>query len=203
HVWHIATALNDVVHSDRRFDKFAHAIQTGCEELECRNRASTVPGIGGGVSGLAFELDDEVDDCLRAVDVSYDLILGMPGQTDVNILEETVTSHVDLAANGFFGRRTVKPNGALELAGGDQLFDCHGSTQAGRAKQVVAAPVPRRSGFQSLFHGLGLLGDPGKRIILAEDSDDRATLPVAGYERRRHAGNSTIDLETLFLSVVG
>src|SRR6185369_4989370 len=127
----------------------------------------------------------------------------MPRHADVEIFEEAVASHVDLPADRLFSRRAVESNRSFELAGGDKLFNSDRGAEARRAKQVVSAAVTRRTGFQSLFHGLSLLRNPRKRIVLAENSDDGPALPVARDKRRRHARDSAFNLEALLLCVIG
>src|SRR6185295_819627 len=202
HVRNIAAFLNRVVHAHRRFYELAHPIESGCEEFKSRDRASAVPGIGGGVRGLSFELDDEIYDRLRAIDVGYGLVFRMPRETYIEIVKQTFARHVDLSADGLFSGSAVKANRSFELPGGDHLFDRERGAETRRAEQVMPAAVPRGTGFQSLFHRLRLLRDAGQSVIFAEDSNNRPALPVAGGERGRHPSDSAFYIEALLLGII-
>src|SRR5439155_12130198 len=100
-------------------------------------------------------------------------------------------------ADRFFSGSSIEANSSFELARSDQLFDGDRGAKACGSEQVVPAAVARRTGFQSLFHGLSLLGDARQRVVFAENTDNRPPLPVAGHKRRRHTRNAAFDVEAL------
>src|SRR6185295_8229014 len=126
----------------------------------------------------------------------------MPRKANIEIVKQTLASDVNLPADRLFSGRAVKANRSLELPGGDHLFNREGGAETCRTEQVVSTAVPRGTGFQSLFHGLGLLGDARQRVVFAEDSDDRPALSVAGCERGRHSRDSAFHVEALLLGII-
>ena len=127
----------------------------------------------------------------------------MPGQTHIQIVEQTLPRHINFAANRFFGRCAVKTNRAPQLACSDQFFKSHRRPEACRAEQIVPAPVTRRAGFQRLFHRLRFLRDARQRVKLAEHPNDRPALSEARHKSRRHTGDATLHFKPLPLGIIG
>ncbi len=127
----------------------------------------------------------------------------MPGEGDVDIVEQALADHVELAAHRLLGRGAVEADRAGELARLDQLLDRDGGAEAGGPEEIVTATVTRGAFLVRLLGRLGLLRDARQRVVLAHDADDRAAAAVAGDEGRRHARHVALDGETLILRVVG
>jgi hypothetical protein len=85
----------------------------------------------------------------------------VPGQHDIGLIEHAVARHVGLAAHGLLGGRAEKDDGALELAGGDQLLDRERRAEAAGAKQVVPTAVAGGALDQRALLGDRLLRDAG------------------------------------------
>ena len=127
----------------------------------------------------------------------------MPGQRDIEIVEQAVPRHVGLAADCLFGRRTVIADRSVQLAGLDQLLDRRCRAETCDAEQVMAATMP---GGTIMDRGAGRrrgLRQARQRIELTEYADNGFSLAVARDERCRHAGNAALDVEPLLLGVVG
>jgi hypothetical protein len=127
----------------------------------------------------------------------------MPRQHDVDVLEHTLTRHVDLATHVFFSRRAEELDRPLERAVGNQPLDRGGGAQAGGAEHVVAAAVAGRAFDQGFARRLCLLRDAGERVVLAHDADDRRALAELGDERRWQPGDAARDAEACLFGVVG
>src|SRR2546421_693838 len=81
----------------------------------------------------------------------------MPRETNIQVVEEPFTRHINFAADGFFCRSAVEANRSLELACREQFFNGDCGPEACRAEQVMAAAVTRSARFQRLLNGRGLL----------------------------------------------
>ena len=66
----------------------------------------------------------------------------MPVQNDIAILEQPRLDHEDFGAPAFFGRATVKPHGAFDLAGFDLIDDRQRRRRGRHAEQMMSAPMP-------------------------------------------------------------
>ena len=126
----------------------------------------------------------------------------VPGQTDVQVVEQPLASHIDFAADRFFGGRAVIANRAPQLPRRDQFLDCRRGSQAPRPEQIVTAPVPGRAWLEDFLPGKRLLREARQRIIFAQDSDDRLPLSVSGDEGGGHARHAALHAEPLRLGVV-
>jgi hypothetical protein len=181
----------------------AHQVEAMGEELDRVESAAAVPGVERGVRRLAAEGHPEVDHRLAAPGVGADRAVRMPGEDDVHVLKQPLADQVELAADRLLGRRAVEADGALELAGLDQLLDRGRGAEARDPEEVVAAAVASRARHQRLLAGLGLLGDPRQGVVLAEDADHRPSLAVSREERRGHSGHAALDAEALGFREVG
>ena len=117
-------------------------------------------------------------------------VAGMPRHDRVDVLEEPGADHVDLARSAFFGRRAV----VAQRAGmpGRRQPVLHGDRRRERAgaEQVVSAAVAGRAFFDGVARRrLRFLRQPGQRVELADDADDR----LAGSERRDERGRDVGD----------
>src|SRR5262245_3713187 len=200
-VRHVAAFDDHVMDAGRRPDVFAQQVDAVREGFGAVRRAAPVPRIERGVRGPASELDDEIDQGLRAVHVGSGFARRMPRQANIQIFEQAVARHVDLAVDRLFRRRPVEANRPFEFARGHQLFDRDGRAKARHAEQVVTAAVAWRACFERLLDRRGFLRDAGQRVEFTEDADDRAPLPVGRNEGRRHSGDATLDFEAFTLGV--
>src|SRR5439155_5780720 len=99
-VRHVAALQDRVVHAGARVDVLAHHVHGVREELQAVDGAAAVPRIERGVRGAAVELDGDVDDGLRALRVGARLVVGVPGEHDVDAVHHALAQHVELPADG-------------------------------------------------------------------------------------------------------
>ena len=119
----------------------------------------------------------------------------MPVQHHVDILEQSLAHHVDLAGAAFLRRGAVETDRAGLVRGEHPVLHGDGGLGRRRAEQVVAARVAGiLAGDRRTLRHRGLR-DAGQRVEFAEDANDRRPLAEARGEGRRHARDSRRDGE--------
>ena len=131
------------------------------------------------------------------------LARGVPVQDGVAIVEEVGTHHERLGAAAFLGRASVEPQRAFERPGADLLRQGQARRGRGDPEEVVAATVAGRDSGPCLPDRYRLLRETGQGVVLAEDADHRAARADGGEERRRDAGDPSLDPEAARLQSVG
>jgi hypothetical protein len=121
----------------------------------------------------------------------------MPRHRDVDVLEEPLADHVDLAGTAFLrGCAVVAQRPGVARRGEPFLHRDRGREGAG-AEQVVAAAVSGRAFLDGVMvRGLRFLRQSGQRVELADDPDHRLAGPERRDERRRNAGDAGRHLES-------
>ena len=122
-------------------------------------------------------------------------IAGMPRDHRVDVLEQPVANHVDLAGAALLRRRAEIAQ-RPRMSGREPFLDGDRRRQRSGAEQVVPAPVAWRVVLDRVtVRGLRFLRQAGQRVELADDADHR----LAGTERRDerggHAGDAGGHLE--------
>src|SRR5579883_2379597 len=155
------------------------------------------------MGGATAELNEEVDLRPGALGVGGRHGARVPGQGDVQVIEQAGAGHVELADERLLGRAAVEADSALELAGGDLLLDGDGGPQGGGPEQVMAAAVAGAAGREGLPGRLSLLGQPRQGVVLAQQADDWPSLAEAGNERGGEPRDAVLDAESLMPGEVG
>ncbi len=121
----------------------------------------------------------------------------MPVEARVDVVEETVTRHVDLRALGLLGRTAVHAHRAGDLA----LFEHAGrrdrpAGQPGAEHVVPAAVAVRVSVCARFLARHGGVAEPRQRVVLREEADDGtvAETPL-GNERGLDSGSIRLHRE--------
>src|SRR5712691_4066580 len=108
----------------------AHHVYRMRENLETVDGAPSVPRIVCSMGSATEELDRDVDDGLRALGVRARLVIGMPGQHDIDTVHHSFAQHVELSTDRLLGWRAEELHGSMQLARSDQLLDCCRGGQA-------------------------------------------------------------------------
>ena len=204
HVGRFTAGLDHVMDSGGRLDMLPHHVDAVGHEFHRIERTPPVPRIERGVRGLAPELDGEVVVGLGAgVGNGVDRG-GMPVERGVEVVEQTVACHVGLADQGFLGRGAVQPNGALDALRFHGPLERNGRADGTGAEQVMAAALARKDPVvtEQPFRG-DRVADPGQRVVLGEDPDDRAARAELRHEGGRHPGAVPLEREAFLLEQVG
>ena len=131
------------------------------------------------------------------------LVVGVPGQDDIGVLESAGHDHEGLADQDLLGGRSEDLDGAGQLLRDARLVRGDSGGDSGGSEQVVPAAVPRRIGrARILFRLAGLLREAGERVVLGEDADDGRAGTGGGHECRRHPADVARDFEVLLLEQV-
>ena len=116
-------------------------------------------------------------------------IAWMPPDDGVNVPEQAVADHVDLAGAAFLRRRAEVAQRA-GMSGREPILHRDRGRERSGAEQVVAAAVARRAVLDGvMIRGLRFLRQPGQRVELADDPDHG----LAGAEGRDKRGGNAGD----------
>src|SRR6266850_1719857 len=149
-------------------------------------RVDALPRIGGGVRGLAGELEADTHDAEQVL-VHDPAVEAVDHHRGVYGLEDAAVDQLHLAAAALFRGRTDDLHAALRQPV-PQRSQRRPRADAGGGDDVVAAGVT----------------DPGQRVVLAEDRDRWPVAgPDGGAKRRRHAGHPALDREALLVEELG
>src|SRR5690242_11218854 len=125
----------------------------------------------------------------------------MPMQSHVKIIEQALTSHVDLGSFGLLGSAPIQTNGAWNALLSYQIFQCDCRSDTPCSKKIVTTAV---TAGDLIFTGLliwhGFVPESRQSIIFSQNTKNgcpRAKLrnECSWYARRSPARNS----ESLFL----
>src|SRR5262245_17599374 len=137
HIRDISAIQNCIMNSCRGFYMFAKHVEAVGEEFQPVERAAAVPGVESGVRCLAFELDYEIDHRLRTLCVHLCLGIGVPGETDIQVIEETLACHIEFAADRLLGWSAIKAYCPLQFSFGDQLLHSQSRSKTCSAEEIV------------------------------------------------------------------
>jgi hypothetical protein len=177
---------NDVVNAGG-FDRvLAQEVDADIHQLDGIERRATSLRIRRSVRGATLEavldvVHGEAASCPHRVHRG-----GVPGDGQVEIVENAVASHEHLAVAGLFGGAAVIANGSGCSGGNEPGLDHAGRRKCRRAEQVVSTAVPRAVGNDGRLRIDAFLGEPGQRIVLTEESDDGTAFALGEF---RHEGS--------------
>ena len=177
-------------------DVFTQVIDHDIHHLDGIERRTTAIGCRGGVRGdpVEAELGAGVGEVLVLRGVVG--VAGMEIERHVDVFEQAIAHHVDLAAATLLRRRAVKADLSLGPGFIEPLLYRDRGRHRSRAEHIVAAAMARNLTWDRLALGDSLLRQAGQRINLSEDRNHRTVIGArARNERCRNAGDTDVDLE--------
>ena len=139
--------------------------------------------LGGRVRGFAQEFHIEVDHG-KHERVDLVAVAGVIHKCGVDALECAALHEVDLAIAALLRGATDESHAAADAI--ERVTDGEEGSDRGRSHQVVPAAM----------------SDPGQRVVLAEDRDQRTTGAGLGEESRLEARGPALDRDLLRLQVI-
>jgi hypothetical protein len=128
----------------------------------------------------------------------------MPGQGDVEAVEQPIPRHDRLTEDDLLSRATVEHDGALLPLRPQRLRQGDGRSDGPDPEQVVAAAVPRRARLHRLLRPLaGRLGETRQGVVLGQKGDHGLSMAGGRHERGRHPCHAALHLETAPVQIVG
>ncbi|CAM5375194.1 hypothetical protein FALB51S_01804 [Frigidibacter albus] len=112
---------------------------------------------------------------------------GVPADRGIDIGKEPGADHEGFRGAALFRRAAVIAHTARRAGFRQPVAQRHRRQHRGRAQQVVPAAMPGIPQRARLCHPR-LLPQRGKRVILAQDGDQRAALPPFAHQRSRNPG---------------
>lgn len=188
----IAGSRNGVMHANRGFNVLAHQVDAMREKFEAVQGAAAIPRIDSSVGRTALEIDPDIHQRRARDGGGARAIGGVPGQTHVQIVEQSSTCHIRFPAKPLLGRGAIIADCAGEFLRRDQLFDGGRRGQTPDAKEVMATSVSGGAGFARFLDCGGILREARQSIVLADNSDQRPTAAIARYEGSRHISHTAL-----------
>jgi len=124
----------DIVNSDSGLNMFTEEIDAKCCHFYSIQSTGAFPWIKSSMGCLSRELNLQVINSLAASDVYFCLVTWVPSDAGIQIIEETVSSHVQFPPYIFLGRASIQFDSAWNFMRFDEFFESEGSTQASGPK---------------------------------------------------------------------
>ena len=181
---------------------FPQEVHADVEQFGCIQCTFSIPGICRRMCTFSFEGHRIAHYCLRALHVCFVFVVWVPVETDIQVVENTRSRHIDFSCQVFFSRCAVKADSSFQFSCSNQFFDCRCGTQAGSSEHVVTTTMTTATFLVGSLGRLGFLRQTRKGIKFTQNADDWFTGTIFCNEGRRNFSNIPSDLETLFFSII-
>jgi hypothetical protein len=200
HVRLVAARGHDVVDAGVFRNVLAQVVHADVHQFDRVERAAA--GLRGSrsVGRDAVEREPRAEYCLAVPVIRPGPVGRVPGENDIDVVEQPGAQHVGLGVHGFLGRRAVEPHRAREIVrrhdagegdrrgGGSGSINAVAAAVAGDDRRIVAW-LAARDGF---------LRDADQCVVLGEVRDHGLAPAEACNERRRHPGDIRVHGEAVF-----
>ncbi len=205
HVGGAAAGVGDRIVQPRFLhNMFAQEVGAGIHQRHRVQRAAPQVRRVGGMGGDAFEVKRRLNVGQRTGVEHAAEAFRVPGEGGVDVVEQAFAHHKGFAGAPLFARAAVEAQGAGQPVLLHPRLGGEGARQRRGAQQIVAAAMAVAVFHQRLRRGAtGPLAQPGQRVVLAQQRDNRVTVAVAGDKRRLDVAHAALDREAFLFQRIG